>query len=148
MILSGNILEVFTYENGYSKGLQSQSKSGRASKTTTDETKKENREKVMYRARSRVRRLANANPQLNKFFTLTFKENLTDLKYTNNEYKKFVLRLNRFCKIKVMASWNISLSLSSKSVVLFTITYFAIFRISTQNACGDMGKRLYKNKQN
>lgn len=98
VILSGNILEVFTYENGYSKGLQSQSKSGRASKTTTDETKKENREKVMYRARSRVRRLANANPQLNKFFTLTFKENLTDLKYTNNEYKKFVLRLNRFCK--------------------------------------------------
>lgn len=98
VIISGNVLEVFTFENGYSKGFQAKNKSGRASKTTTAETKKENREKVMYRARSRVRRLANANPQLNKFFTLTFKDNVTDLKYANNEYKKFVLRLNRFCK--------------------------------------------------
>lgn len=45
------------------------------------------------RASRRIRNLVNSNPQLNKFFTLTFKENLTNLSLANNEFKNGVKRL-------------------------------------------------------
>ena len=35
------------------------------------------------RTRTEIRRLVNSNPQLNKFLTLTFAENITDLKTAN-----------------------------------------------------------------
>lgn len=98
VIISGNVLETFTFEHGYSRGLQGRNNSGRFSNSTTSEEKKYNREKVLNRARARVRRLANANPQLNKFLTLTFKDNITDLKVANKLFKNFILRLNYYCK--------------------------------------------------
>lgn len=94
--ISGNVVEIFTYENGYFKGYQSVNKKGRASNATSDEDKKTNRKKCMQRAKTRVRNLANANPQLNKFFTLTFGENLTDLKAGNKIFNNFVKRVNRY----------------------------------------------------
>lgn len=94
--ISGNVVEIFTYENGYFKGYQSVNKKGRASNATSDEDKKINRKKCMQRAKTRVRNLANANPQLNKFFTLTFGENLTDVKEANKIFNNFVKRVNRY----------------------------------------------------
>lgn len=93
--ISGNVVEIFTYENGYFKGYQSVNKKGRASNETSDDDKKSNRKKCMQRAKTRVRNLANANPQLDKFFTLTFKKNITDLKFANNQFRCFIKRLNR-----------------------------------------------------
>lgn len=45
------------------------------------------------RTRTEVRRLINSNPDLNKFFTLTFAKNLGDLSETNPIFKDFVLRM-------------------------------------------------------
>ena len=97
-IISGNIIETFEYENPYLKGYQNRAtQKGRACSTYTDEkTKEDNREKVMYRARSRIRRLANANPQLTKFLTLTFAENIPDLKIANKMFCAFIKRLNYY----------------------------------------------------
>ena len=96
IIVSGNVVEITTYERGYFKNYHDAKKVGRSSKNTTNEDKSFNREKVLQRARARVRRLACANPQLNKFFTLTFADNITDLKYANNQFCNFVKRLNRY----------------------------------------------------
>ncbi|MCM1306804.1 MAG: Rep protein [Firmicutes bacterium] len=97
-IISGNILEVFEYEYPYMQGYQGQNKRGRASKDATQENKRNNRTKVLQRARTDIRRLANANPQLDKFFTLTFKDNITDIKFANNEFSKFIKRVKRHYK--------------------------------------------------
>lgn len=96
IIVSGNVVEITTYERGYFKNYHDAKKVGRSSKNTTNEDKSFNREKVLQRARARVRRLACANSQLNKFFTLTFADNITDLKYANNQFCNFVKRLNRY----------------------------------------------------
>ena len=96
IIVSGNVVEITTYERGYFKNYHDAKKVGRSSKNATNEDKSFNREKVLQRARARVRRLACANPQLNKFFTLTFADNITDLKYANNQFCNFIKRLNRY----------------------------------------------------
>ncbi|MBD3311109.1 MAG: hypothetical protein GF349_01265 [Candidatus Magasanikbacteria bacterium] len=46
------------------------------------------------RTRTEIRRLTNSNPQLNKFLTLTFSDNITDLKEANYIFNKFILRMN------------------------------------------------------
>lgn len=53
----------------------------------------ENRERVLARARTSVRRLVDCNPDLNKFFTLTFAENVTDFAFANECFRKYVMRL-------------------------------------------------------
>lgn len=55
---------------------------------------KQKQEFSVHRTRTEIRRLINSNPQLNKFMTLTFAENITDLKQANYEFNKFVLRLS------------------------------------------------------
>ena len=45
------------------------------------------------RTRTEIRRLINSNPQLNKFLTLTFSDNITELKEANYIFNKFILRI-------------------------------------------------------
>ncbi|MEI7615585.1 MAG: hypothetical protein WCJ54_02640 [Actinomycetota bacterium] len=45
------------------------------------------------RTRSQIRRTINANPDLNKFITLTFAENLCDVTKANRHFSKFIMRL-------------------------------------------------------
>lgn len=97
VICSGNVLEIYEYEKSVGKGFVSK-KSGRANALyTSDEVKADNRKKIAQRARQTVRRYANANPQLNKFLTLTFAENVTDLDYARYEFDKFVKRVKTRC---------------------------------------------------
>lgn len=56
--------------------------------------KKQKRKFSINRTKTEIRRLANSNPQLNKFLTLTFAENITDLKKANYIFNKFILRMN------------------------------------------------------
>lgn len=53
----------------------------------------ENRERVLARARLSVRRLVDCNPDLDKFFTLTFADNVTDFAFANECFRKYVMRL-------------------------------------------------------
>lgn len=103
IIITGDIIEVFEYSEGYSKGYSlnsaDRSKKGRKKDYTSQEYR-DNREKVLNRARSDLRRIINSNANqygkeyTTKFLTLTFRENIKDLKMANYEWKKFIQRLN------------------------------------------------------
>lgn len=93
-VISGNVLEQYTYEKNQFKGFESRNKSG---KNKNGKNKDENRGISLNRARKKVVRAINSNSDLNKFLTLTFEENVTDLDYSNNEFKKWVKRVNYHC---------------------------------------------------
>ena len=95
VIVSGNVVEVYDYEKpiiaGYS--VKDHYKRGRCFEAS-EEDKQINRGKVFNRAKRDIRRLVNCNiGEFSKFVTLTFRENITDLKVANYEWKKFKQRL-------------------------------------------------------
>lgn len=107
IIISGNVIESYEYEKGYLKGYvldEEQRKNKGRKKDFKSEEYSVNRGKVLQRAMTRIRRVINANVGeyfdcrgnriYSKFFTMTFAENVQDLKYANGEFKKFIKRLN------------------------------------------------------
>lgn len=91
-VITGDIVEVYSY---------SKYVSGKGGANRTSE-KSENVENILknyantnQRRRDRVRRLAccNFNSEYDKFFTLTFRENITDVKQANYIFMKFIQRL-------------------------------------------------------
>lgn len=116
LIISGKFLEHFQYEKWIEKGFKlKENKSptlkhrGRAVAAEQDK-KLINRMKVMQKARSTIKRLINANVNCwndskgriipAKFFTITHAENITAIKYSNNKFRSFIKRLNRFLGYK------------------------------------------------
>ncbi len=96
-VICGNVVDIYEYESPYKKGGVGSNKTGRRSENVSDDDKANNRTKTLMRARQEVRRLANANYDvLTKFFTLTFENNVRDLDFANNEFNKFIKRLNRY----------------------------------------------------
>jgi len=92
LIISGNFIEKYVYENMIFKGLTSACQVGNLpSELPTSEKKR--RIDNLHVTQGKIRRLINANPQLDKFITLTFKENILDLKKANLKFKKFRQRL-------------------------------------------------------
>lgn len=102
-VISGNIVEIYEYENEILEGYMDKKKTSRGrSVKATDEDKAKNREKTFSRARRDIRRIVNTNINgSSKFVTLTFKDNITDLKQANYEWKKFRQRLETKLKIKL-----------------------------------------------
>ena len=90
-VISGDIIERFVYEKNQFKGFESRNKKG---KNKNGLNTSENRAISLNRARKIVIRTINSNPCLDKFLTLTFEENITDLDYSNNEFKKWIDRVN------------------------------------------------------
>lgn len=98
LIRSGNVLELYEYGKPVMRGavVHGSAFYGRANAPyTSAETKRENRAKIARRARETVRRTINANPQLDKFFTLTYAENLQDVAQSRKEFDVFIKRLKR-----------------------------------------------------
>lgn len=106
VVVSGNVVEVYEYENSVLYGYKDTKKSLKGRNSVANaEDKEKNREKVLSRARKDLRRTINANIQeYSKFLTLTFADNVQDLDYANNEFKKFIKRLNYHYGIKVKYS--------------------------------------------
>lgn len=105
IIASGNIIEVYNYSIGYLANyeLTESEKRSRGRKSGVKSVDYEdNREKVLKRARRDLRRIVNSNVNAygkeftSKFVTLTFAENIKDLKAANYEFKKFMQRLNYY----------------------------------------------------
>ncbi|WP_425322064.1 rolling circle replication-associated protein [Clostridium perfringens] len=99
-------MEVYEYEKDVLYGYSdTKKKTGGRSSVAKKEDKIINREKVLSRARRDLRRIINANIEKHsKFLTLTFKDNITDLDFANNEFKKFIKRINYHYKVKVKYS--------------------------------------------
>jgi len=57
------------------------------------EIKKQKIKYSLNRTKTEIRRLTNSNPQLNKFMTLTFADNITDLKTANYIFNQFIKRI-------------------------------------------------------
>lgn len=88
----GDIYEIYKYELPVFAGYQKFEFRGR--ENTDEDTKIDNRKKIVIRTRNNVRRLALANfDYKSKFFTATFAENIEDMDKANNEFKKFIQRL-------------------------------------------------------
>ena len=99
--MSGDIVEIYEYSKGYIKGytLTENELNSRASlESNSDDV--DSRERSLKRAKANLRRLINSNVGqygkefTAKFLTLTFKENVQDIKQANYEFKKFIKRLN------------------------------------------------------
>ena len=104
IIQSGDIIEIYEYSEGYLKGytLTEKEINNRAfSESNPDDT--DSRERSLQRAKKNLRRLINANVGqygkdfTAKFLTLTFKENVQDIRQANYEFEKFIKRLNYHC---------------------------------------------------
>jgi hypothetical protein len=94
VIVSGKVCEIYVYEKPVAKGFAKKSVGRSNAPFTSQEQKQENRNKTAARARAIVRRTANANADtLTKFLTLTFAENLTDIKAASYEFDKFIKRM-------------------------------------------------------
>lgn len=91
-VITGDILEVYSYSK-YIKGKGGARRT--AEKSEDIENSLKNYANTNQRRRDMVRRLAccNFNAEFDKFFTLTFKENITDVKQANYIFKKFLQRL-------------------------------------------------------
>lgn len=94
IIVSGSVVEIYEYEKTMFKGKSS---SGGRHHTDSENTEK-NREITLNRARKDIRRIINSNvgkyDEMAKFITLTFADNVTDVKVANYEFLKYVKRLN------------------------------------------------------
>lgn len=93
-VISGDIIEQYSYEKNQFVGFEAKNKDGKNKGSLNSE---ENRDKSLSRARKIVMRTINCNSDLNKFLTLTFEENVTDLDYANSEFKKWIKRVNYHC---------------------------------------------------
>ena len=105
-IISGKQIEIYEYKESVIYGYSDIKKGSKGRQSiASDEDKEINREKVFKRARTNLRRLINCNIESDsKFLTLTFKDNITDLDFANNEFKKFIKRLNYHFNIKTKYS--------------------------------------------
>ena len=106
IIISGNIVEVYEYDKPILEGYTDIKKNSRGRQAVAnDENKEINREKVLQRARRDLRRLINSNVDIYgvpaKFVTLTFEDDVEDLKKANSEFTKFIKRLKRYFDIDV-----------------------------------------------
>lgn len=100
VFLCGNVIEKTEYERPLLRGLSSK-RVGR-SVSASKKDKEINRNKVLARNRRTVRQLVNSNPDCNKFLTLTFADNLTDIDKANYQFKKFIERLKyRYSSIEL-----------------------------------------------
>ena len=106
VVISGNVIEVYEYEESVLYGYKDTKKKSKGRQAVaSDEDKYKNREKVLSRARRDLRRIINSNiEEYSKFVTLTFKENVQDLDIANYEFKKFIQRLNYSYGIKLKYS--------------------------------------------
>ena len=94
VVKSGNYVEFFKYEKPVTRGF---SRSKRENPRELSEKEKiENRKASLRRSRDKIRRLIYGNKSLNRTFELTFKENITDLRKANKEFRNFIKRLKYY----------------------------------------------------
>lgn len=105
-IVSGNVVEVYKFGTPVftGKDLKTKKKGSEKLLDTSQEDLKAKMDKSLKdslrRTRNSLRRLINANAgkwnERDKFFTLTFKENVTDHEIANAKFRSFIKKLNYF----------------------------------------------------
>lgn len=123
-VWSGSIVELYEYEFSILKG-ETNNSSGR-SVEADEENKKRHRKNTLARARRDVRRLINANVdkwgEKPKFLTLTFAENVQDIKQANYEFKKFRQRLEYDLEIKL--KYVVVIEFQKRGAIHYHVVFF------------------------
>lgn len=103
-IITGHIIEIYEYEKTPTLPSSKKREKNVKNDVEFDNTLKD-RQNNMQKSRNNLRRLITANFDENsKFITLTFKDNVTDVKVANYEFMKFIQRLRyRYGKFKYVA---------------------------------------------
>jgi len=95
-VLSGHIVELYEYEKPASFGYQGHGGRKPSCESASDR-EEENRRLTTRRARENIRRLSLMNfSKHSKFITLTFEDNLTDVKEANGKFKAFIRKLRTY----------------------------------------------------
>lgn len=103
LVISGNVVEHYQYEKPYWVGFPV-ARSFRVRVRTRKKEQSSIRDDNVRRAKQKIRRLINCNSDLDRFFTITFADNVTDLDIANKEFNKFIKRVNRlFPSFKYLA---------------------------------------------
>lgn len=90
-VQTGNLIEVYEYARPIFRGLTS-----RFPRSSGVRTPKPRTMQSAMRTRSRIRRLVNSNPTMDKFLTLTFADNVQDVAHANYLFKLFRQKLERY----------------------------------------------------
>lgn len=108
IIVTNHVIEVYEYEKPPISGVIDSSDSYDPFDLETtkleieprEDRKNERRKQTVRDARNTTRRLALMNFNSgDKFITLTFKENITDINFADNEFKKFIKRFKHRFKL-------------------------------------------------
>ena len=107
LVISGNYFELYKYEKSLKRDFTRKKKSLLKHEQLEiddfideeSESEKEikqliKRKDSIIRTRTQIRRIVNSNPDFSKFYTLTFKDNITDIKIANKHFNKFIMRMN------------------------------------------------------
>lgn len=153
-VISGSVVELYKYQKSYLKGGECINRNGRAggAQELTGEEKAANREKVLSRCRKQVRRLVNANVGqygdclTSKFITLTYRYHETSFKNANDDFKKFIKRLNYYVfKVKQSNLKYVQVSeLTKAGRVHFHVVIFNLPYISNQKLADIWAKGFVK----
>lgn len=99
VVVSGKQVEVYKYKKNVWRNykIDKENKLEKEPKQLNifeqQKLKKQRMQFSINRTKTEIRRLVNSNLQLNKFLTLTFADNITDLKIANRIFNKFVMRM-------------------------------------------------------
>jgi len=138
-VLSGNIIQVYEYDNPVLIGIKARNKKGRSSKAKDEESKKNYKRQSYYRARSKITRLINANHNRypgyrSKFVTFTFRDNITDLKYAWKEWDRFLKRLRRY--VGYTLHYVVVVEFQKRGAVHFHAIFFDLPYVSVHTLAG------------
>ncbi len=113
LIISGRYFELYEYEKSLKKDFtRTKKKITESVQLLIDDLIDPNKRvkdlvkriDSITRTRNQIRRNINANPDLTKFVTLTFAENITDVETANEHFHKFIKRLTyKFVDLKYFA---------------------------------------------
>ncbi len=100
VVMSGKILEYYRYSKpifrGFKKNEKDKEKIKLDEESKTDPTlssSNEKRDDNIIRAKTKIKRLVNSNSDMNKFVTLTFRKNITDIEIANKYFTNFIKKL-------------------------------------------------------
>lgn len=132
LIKSGHVYELIEYEKEIIKGM-SNNNNGRRSEASQDDSERHRRNTVS-KASKTIRRLINANAdawgQEPKFLTLTFAENVQDIKTANYEFKKFRQRLEYQLKLKSL-KYVVVIEFQKRGAIHYHAVFFNLPYISS-----------------
>lgn len=109
VVVSGKQVEVYKYKKLVWRDFEpaerdTQKEPKQLDMFEQEQLKKQRMKFSINRTKTEIRRLVNSNPQLNKFLTLTFAENITDLKIANYIFNQFIKRISyRYPNIEYLA---------------------------------------------